>query len=124
MKTFLVVILMVFTCKPMLPVAGFIINYDYIKNELCENRYKSESHCNGSCYLKKELAKTAQDDTPLNQLTKTMAFPFQWLLFASKIELEWPANSYSIFQQHNFTPQHSLYFFNLIHYVFRPPLYL
>ncbi|NBL63695.1 hypothetical protein GV828_00615 [Flavobacterium sp. NST-5] len=43
--------------KPVLPVLEYIAFYDYIKNELCENKAKPEMHCNGKCHLAKELAK-------------------------------------------------------------------
>ncbi|OFZ22894.1 MAG: hypothetical protein A3D92_03165 [Bacteroidetes bacterium RIFCSPHIGHO2_02_FULL_44_7] len=35
----------------------FIINQDYIAENLCENQDKPELKCNGKCFLAKELAK-------------------------------------------------------------------
>ncbi len=43
--------------KPIYPVIDYIVNYNYIRTELCENRDKPEMHCNGKCYLKKQLKK-------------------------------------------------------------------
>jgi len=43
-----------------MPVLEYIINYDYIVKELCENKAKPEMHCNGKCHLMKELAKAAE----------------------------------------------------------------
>ncbi len=43
--------------KPVLPVLEYVVFYDYITNELCENKAKPEMHCNGKCHLAKELAK-------------------------------------------------------------------
>jgi hypothetical protein len=37
--------------QPSLPVLEYLINYDYIVNELCENRDKPVMSCNGKCYL-------------------------------------------------------------------------
>lgn len=48
--------------KPVIPVLEYVIFYDYIKNELCENKDKPKLECNGKCYLAKEMAKAA--DTP------------------------------------------------------------
>jgi hypothetical protein len=47
--------------KPVLPVLDYIVNYDYIAKELCENKAKPEMHCNGKCHLMKELAKAAEE---------------------------------------------------------------
>lgn len=35
----------------------FILNQDYIAENLCENQDKPELKCNGKCFLAKELAK-------------------------------------------------------------------
>lgn len=44
-----------------MPVLDYIVNYDYIARELCENKAKPEMHCNGKCHLMKELAKAAEE---------------------------------------------------------------
>jgi hypothetical protein len=33
------------------------INKEYVASNLCENRNKPQLHCNGKCYLKKQLNK-------------------------------------------------------------------
>ena len=48
--------------RPAIPFLEYIVNYDYIVKELCENKEKPELKCNGKCHLKKELAKTAEED--------------------------------------------------------------
>lgn len=48
--------------KPVFPVIDYIVNYDYIAKELCENKAKPMLHCNGKCHLKKELARAANDN--------------------------------------------------------------
>ncbi|AQX14372.1 hypothetical protein BAX94_03585 [Elizabethkingia meningoseptica] len=48
--------------KPLTPVVDYVINYDYISQELCINKNRPEIHCNGKCYLGKELAKASQED--------------------------------------------------------------
>jgi len=53
--------------RPVIPVADYIINYDYITKVLCVNKAKPMMHCNGKCHLMKELAKTAEQDKPLSQ---------------------------------------------------------
>ncbi|MDO6517190.1 hypothetical protein [Zobellia uliginosa] len=49
--------------KPLWPVAEYIANYDYIKNVLCENRDKPMLHCDGKCYLAKQLAKESEENS-------------------------------------------------------------
>lgn len=86
MKKLIVFIVVLFFAKPIFPILDFVINYDAIQ-ELCINKGKPEMQCNGSCHLKNELAKTAQDDNPFTH-KKTTTFiseilffnPFQWEL--------------------------------------------
>ena len=37
-----------------MPVFNYIVNYEYISQELCENKDNPELHCNGKCYLIKQ----------------------------------------------------------------------
>lgn len=52
--------------KPALPVVEYIINYDYIVKELCENKDKPALKCNGKCHLAKQLAKASEDEKPIS----------------------------------------------------------
>tara|TARA_R110000823_G_scaffold86994_7_gene194215 strand:- start:250 stop:591 length:342 start_codon:yes stop_codon:yes gene_type:complete len=52
--------------KPVFPIVDYIINYDYISTQLCENIEKPELKCNGKCHLAKELAKASEIEKPLN----------------------------------------------------------
>jgi hypothetical protein len=36
---------------------GYSLNKNFIAENLCENRFKSEVHCAGTCYLNKQLAR-------------------------------------------------------------------
>lgn len=55
--------------QPALPVLEYLIHYDYIVNELCENREKPILTCNGKCYLgdqvKKQLERGTDQQVPL-----------------------------------------------------------
>jgi len=48
--------------RPALPLFNYWLHYDYIATNLCENKNKPKSTCNGKCHLVKQLAKT-QDKT-------------------------------------------------------------
>jgi hypothetical protein len=43
--------------QPALPILEYLINYDYIVNELCENKDKPVMACNGKCYLGDQVDK-------------------------------------------------------------------
>ncbi|RBL92621.1 hypothetical protein DF182_08600 [Chitinophaga flava] len=43
-------------------VLQFDAQQSYIARVLCENRNKPEMHCDGKCYLKKELDRDARQD--------------------------------------------------------------
>lgn len=63
-----------FTCymvfRPLIPLVEYAVNYNHIVNTLCVNKSKPELHCNGKCYLSKELAKTSDntESTPFNKV--------------------------------------------------------
>jgi hypothetical protein len=44
--------------KPVMPYIDYALNYEFIKEELCENKAKPQMKCHGKCYLQKEIAKT------------------------------------------------------------------
>ncbi|GGB76160.1 hypothetical protein GCM10007424_15210 [Flavobacterium suaedae] len=53
--------------KPVLPVLEYVLNYEYIATELCENKDEPELKCNGKCHLMKELAKASEDEKPISK---------------------------------------------------------
>ena len=84
MKRFIVFITLLFFIKPVFPVLDFVINYEAIQ-EICVNKNTPSLQCNGSCYLKNNLAKAAHDDNPFAekksfQLHLEVLFfnPFDW----------------------------------------------
>lgn len=54
----------------LLVYAGFKINQQYIATTLCENRDKPSMHCNGQCYLRKQLNKTEESQQYKGMVTK------------------------------------------------------
>ncbi|WP_228434801.1 hypothetical protein [Chryseobacterium defluvii] len=54
--------------RPVLPLVSYVVNYEYIVKNLCENRSKPESTCKGKCYVKKELAKTEKQSNTAQPL--------------------------------------------------------
>lgn len=62
-----IIIGILFLIKPVIPVLEYVVNYEYIANELCVNKDKPELKCNGKCHLKKELAKVSEEEKPQSQ---------------------------------------------------------
>ncbi|MDC8102058.1 hypothetical protein [Chryseobacterium rhizosphaerae] len=59
MKVFIsIFIIFTVALRPVLPLVNYVVNYDYIVKNLCENRDIPQSTCKGKCYVEKELAKT------------------------------------------------------------------
>lgn len=59
MKLFWPFIAVFMMLRPLAPILDYMINYDYIADELCVNRDKPELNCNGRCYLMQALADEA-----------------------------------------------------------------
>jgi hypothetical protein len=106
--------------KPVLPVVGYILNYDYIVNELCENRDNRALKCNGKCQLKKELAK-ASADTESNTRDRKLKVAEQEILYLSAIEDFLFANKIAaaLKIKDSYT---NFYRYNTANSIFRPPL--
>lgn len=84
MKNLILVFVFFYLFKPVFPVMDYALNYDYITQELCENRDKPEIACNGKCHLMKELAKYSTDDQDEPKQEKT-AKNFTEILFCESI---------------------------------------
>ena len=41
--------------QPVLPFIEYFVNYDFIAQELCENKNKPVLSCNGKCYLEDQV---------------------------------------------------------------------
>lgn len=64
MKLFVYLFLFAIMARPVFPILEYVVNYEHIAKELCENKNKPKSDCNGKCHLKKELAKASENDPP------------------------------------------------------------
>lgn len=88
MKNAIVIIVFFFVMKPILPVLEYILNYDYIVKELCENKAKPETNCNGKCHLMKELAKASENNAPVSSDKKVSHSEFEVLFIQKLTSLE------------------------------------
>ena len=85
MKFLLIIVSITLLFKPVFPVVEYFVNYDYIVNELCENKAKPELHCNGKCHLASELAKASGNDETKSSEKKVTAQQYE-LIYFQKIE--------------------------------------
>ncbi len=98
------------------------VNYDYIANELCENKAKPEMHCDGKCHLKKELAKAVEDEKSASSSDKkdTSKQEVELLFFENKILQLSKVLLTSTSKEVNNHYQ-NLYGYLTVHAVFHPP---
>lgn len=102
-----------------MPVFNYITNYDYISQELCENKDKPELECNGKCYLYKQTRAVQEEQEEkeatiseiLNlQYTTSEAFSYE-LIINDDVELihtfSYTENEYSVFTDHITPPPKS-----------------
>jgi len=62
--------LFVSTFSHWILIACFDLNENFITKEFCINKNNPASHCNGHCYLNKELNKEEKPNNPLNTASK------------------------------------------------------
>lgn len=114
------IIALLFLSKPVLPVLEYVINYDYIVAELCENKAKPEMHCNGKCHLKKELAKAAETEKPLSE-KKTQSSEAEVLFFQETVVFTL-ITEVSVIISQNIYGYANLYSYQEGYSYFHPPL--
>ena len=66
MKKLILFVCFMILAKPVLPVAEYVINYEYISTKLCVNKEKPKLHCNGKCQLMKKLAAASEGEKPIS----------------------------------------------------------
>lgn len=119
MKQCILFIVLLFFAKPVFPILDFAINYDAIQ-ELCVNKDRPELTCNGSCHLKSELAKTAQDENPFSA-KKTFQTQLEVLFFN---QYDW---ALAPLVEHNYSTEvidsyHTDYYYLPVLDLTKPPL--
>jgi hypothetical protein len=62
MKYGIILLIVILSIRPLIPILDYGVNYDYISTVLCVNKDKPEMHCNGKCHLAKELAEKSAEE--------------------------------------------------------------
>lgn len=120
MNKFIIIIALTLLLKPVLPVLGYALNYDYIINELCENRNNTALNCDGKCHLKKELAKASESGESNSADNRKIKISEQEILFIAAID---NVVFLMVNNLHKITYSYcSLYSYKLSFRIFHPPL--
>ncbi|MBL1222046.1 hypothetical protein JET18_14425 [Chryseobacterium sp. L7] len=107
--------------RPLIPLMEYAVNYDYISTTLCVNKSKPELHCNGKCYVSKELAKTNDSDSsPLN---KTKNSGQKVLDICTLPEIAVVQKAEKFFSSDFSFLYETAYSFLFLKYIFKPPVF-
>ena len=106
--------------RPLMPLVDYVVNYNFITNNLCENKSKPQLLCNGKCYLKKEIIKASTDQSKNNSPINISGFTDTFII-NENFALTKIINDYS--ESSNFNSELNVsYKFNLFSNIFHPPL--
>ena len=121
MKKLLFIITLLFLLKPVLPFVEYVVNYEYIAIQLCENKSKPELKCNGKCHLVKELAKASENEKPLSQNKKNSNTEIEILFYNTVTEFQFNITE-NYTDKENKSSYLNLYQGNFSNLTFHPPL--
>lgn len=107
------------TQSSYLVLISFKLNKRYIVNNLCENRAKPELKCNGKCFLQKKLKETEDREKNNSQKSEQKNLNFFSIEPPAKFSLENCLFSKSMSEPNTY--YNSVYFFQNLSSVFRPP---
>ncbi|WP_177761013.1 hypothetical protein [Flavobacterium sp. I3-2] len=106
--------------KPVFPLASYIIQYDYIVNELCVNRDKPDLKCNGKCHLMKELAKASSEN---QKEGKDYKFPvFENVIFCEALYAFELSSGSTVIESEQIVTSEDLYVSSFHSLIFQPPI--
>jgi hypothetical protein len=121
MKKAIFILVIIILFKPVFPIVEYGLNYGYITKMLCINKERPKLHCNGKCYLIKQLAKNFDIEKPVSASKKNEGQNNE-ILFLEKIKVL--GNSLFFFGRKKviFDVYSNHYFYKKRSAVFRPPI--
>ena len=100
-------------------MADYYWNRSFIAKTLCENKNKPETHCEGKCYLNKQLSKQSkQDSSPVSADLKTKVEGSAFLVE----EIFHPSSTATIIVTQQFDNYNASYSSGVERAIFHPPL--
>lgn len=112
-------VLMLFS--PLMPIMDYMLRYDYISEVLCENRNNPEKHCNGKCYLAKNMKKVFNENSENGTSPKDVKLVELVFALNELPESFVPKPDFS-FEIFKFSEYSNFYYFNHYKDFFHPPL--
>lgn len=120
MKTATLIFALFLLFKPLIPLVEYVAFYDYIKNELCENKDIVEMQCNGKCHLKKELVKASDTE---NGTEKNNSVTFEHtLVFFKDTSIHYEFSFLKDQKSKINASYNDIYKYHFINSIFHPPL--
>jgi len=105
-----------------MPVIDYLVNYDYIAEQLCENRNKPILACNGKCYVAKEIEKVLPK-LPIDNKLRIPAIDFDKYPVTTLYSFKYAEINFNILTNQKFSISINEKAENHIEYIFRPPKY-
>jgi len=106
--------------RPLMPLVDYAVNYNFITNNLCENKSKPQLLCNGKCYLKKELSKTTGGESKNNSRINISALADTFIINETFV---FSSNDFNHIENLKINSEFSTtYNFSLLSKIFHPPL--
>lgn len=107
--------------RPLVPLAEYAVNYHYISEVLCVNKSNPELHCNGKCYVSKQIAKTHDtDSSPLNKTKNSGQKLLDIYVLPDITEIN---TSKDVFFSNSSFLYETAYSFLFLKPIFRPPVF-
>lgn len=120
MKYGIVILIFFWLFRPLAPIVEYVANYDYIANELCENKDNKKLNCKGKCYLSKEIAKTQTEESTENK----PRFSLDWGVYFFQETQNYPLSSENLAWNDTFSTGYPYDLYQLLYFssVFHPPI--
>lgn len=104
------------SASKLLVLANYEINKEYISKNLCENKAKPKSSCNGKCHLAKELKK---QDKKENSVPASQKEKFEVQYFSESVLDQ--HTFVSVFENQTFFSYSMIPYSNFLDSIFQPP---
>ena len=123
-KNLVILIAFFILARPAIPFLEYLVNYDYIVKELCENKNKPALKCNGKCHLAKQLAKSAEEDKPISSDKKQNVKQEIETMFCQEFKVVSFAKNFVFTNKKINSDYQNLYALTAIQSTFHPPTFL
>jgi hypothetical protein len=115
----LIIVVFIICFKPAFPFLEYVLNYDYIANELCINKDNLALNCNGKCYLMSKLAEESKQDQQDKKISFESSFSF---VFLNDIKELFTPSFFKIYRLNKFIFNNDSYSYNFYQELIKPPI--